>query len=76
MSQINLDELLGRWAATQQLSSQQVEAVRLAARGEFDTSSPPVDADWVWGLMRPVTTLLDGPHRLHDTLWRPYAQSA
>jgi hypothetical protein len=25
-----------------------------------------VGIDWLWGLMRPVTSLLDGPHRLHD----------
>jgi hypothetical protein len=76
MSQTNLDELLGRWAATQQLSPVQVEAMRTAVRGAADGNRDAPDVEWLWGLMRPVTTLLDGPHRLHDTLWQPYAQSA
>jgi hypothetical protein len=74
MSPTNLDELLGRWALSQQLSPTQVEALRSTVRGARVGNTDAPDVDWLWGLMRPVTTLLDGPHRLHDTLWRPYAQ--
>jgi hypothetical protein len=72
----HLDDLLGRWAASQQLTTAQVEAVRRVARGAVDGNQDAPDVDWLWSLMRPVTTLLDGPHRQQDTIWRPYTPSA
>jgi hypothetical protein len=32
------------------------------------TSETEMDADWLWDLLRPVTALLDGPHRFQETL--------
>jgi len=76
VSLTNLDELLGRWAASQQLSTAQVESIRRVARGAADGNQDAPDVDWLWSLMRPVTSLLDGPHGLQDMLWRPYTTSA
>jgi hypothetical protein len=75
MSLEHLDELLGRWAVCLQVCWAQVVAVRGVARGAADGNQDAPDVDWLWSLMRPVTTLLDGPHRLQDTLWRPYSTS-
>jgi hypothetical protein len=63
-----LDALLARWAGRYQLTDEQAGAVRAAILQS--TAEPPVelDADWLWGLLRPVTSLLDGPHRLNDRL--------
>jgi hypothetical protein len=72
---MTLDELLSRWAASQQLSAAQVESVRRVARGAADGNQDAPDVDWLRGLMRPVTSLLDGPHRLQDTLWHPYTSA-
>jgi hypothetical protein len=76
MTPATLDALLARWADRHQLTEAHIETIRAAALGE---SSPPTsepDADWLWDLLRPVTALLDGPHRLHDTLTRPYTRFA
>jgi hypothetical protein len=42
-----------------------------AVRAAIVVPETDLDADWLWGLLRPVTDLLDGPHRLHETLAWP-----
>ena len=64
----DLDELLGRWANVHRLTAARASAVRAAI---LEASAEPrveLDADWLWGLLRPVTSLLDGPNRFNETL--------
>jgi hypothetical protein len=63
-----LDALLARWAGMYRLTDEQATTVRAAILES--TAEPPaeLDTDWFWGLLRPVTSLLDGPHRLNDRL--------
>jgi hypothetical protein len=42
-----------------------------AVRAAIVVPETDLDTDWLWGLLRPVTDLLDGPHRLHETLAWP-----
>ena len=63
-----LDTLLTRWAAVRRLDDKQASAVYVAILQA--TAEPPaeLDADWFWALLRPVTSLLDGPNRFSETL--------
>jgi hypothetical protein len=76
MTPATLDDLLARWAERRQLSEAQIESIRATALGETSGTTSEPDGDWLWDLLRPVTALLDGPHRLHDTLTRPYSKFA
>jgi hypothetical protein len=58
-----LEVLLARWAAIHRLTDERAAAVR-----ESILQPATLDGDWLWGLMRPVTSLLDGPNRLNDML--------
>jgi hypothetical protein len=64
-----LDTLLTRWAAVRRLDDKQANALH-AAIVQRAAEQPPaeVDADWLWGLLRPVTSLLDGPNPFYETL--------
>jgi hypothetical protein len=66
---MSLDNLLDSWAADNRLSVAQSDAIRAAALHSAD--SEELDAEWLRGLLRPVTNLLDGPHALYETLSRP-----
>ena len=69
-----LDSLLLQWAETKRLSPAQSSAIHsrvLAAA----TAEEDMDVDWLRDLLRPVTSLLDGPHGLHEVLSRGYARS-
>jgi hypothetical protein len=66
-----LDQALADWAARHQLTHAQSSAIRARIQAE-KTSAP--DVEWLWDLLRPVTSLLEGPHRLYDTLSRPYVR--
>ena len=66
-----LDQALADWAARHQLTEAQSSAIR--ARIQAEKAGAP-DVEWLWDLLRPVTSLLEGPHRLHDTLSRPYVR--
>jgi len=68
---MNLDDLFADWATRQQLTPLESDTIR--SRVLAENSSAP-DVDWLWDLLRPVTSLLDGPHRLHDTLSRPHVR--
>jgi hypothetical protein len=64
----NLETLLGRWGNVHRLTDEQSSAVRAAM---LEASAEPrleLDADWLLGLLRPVTSLLDGPNRFNETL--------
>jgi hypothetical protein len=71
-----LDDLLARWADRNALTQSEIESVRATALGLSSSTVSDADVDWLWDLLRPVTALLDGPHRLQDTLMRPYARLA
>ncbi len=73
---LTMDDLLLRWADRNALTETEIESIRAAALGLSTSKLSEPDVDWLWDLLRPVTTLLDGPHRLHDTLMRPYARLA
>ena len=66
-----LDQALADWAARHQLTDAQSSAIRARIQAEKDGAP---DVEWLWDLLRPVTSLLEGPHRLHDTLSRPYVR--
>jgi hypothetical protein len=75
-----LEALLGRWANAHRLTEARASAVHAAilaasheprAEPRFVQRDEPrveLDADWLWGLLRPVTSLLDGPNRFNETL--------
>ena len=68
---MSLDALLTDWAARHQLTQAESAAIRgLVLPG----NEHEPDVEWLWDLLRPVTSLLEGPHRLHDTLSRPYVR--
>ncbi|HEY3062258.1 MAG TPA: hypothetical protein VGL99_25075 [Chloroflexota bacterium] len=71
-----LDDLLAGWASRNALTETEIERVRAAALGLSAAKVGELDVDWLRGLLRPVTALLDGPHRLQDTLMRPYTRLA
>jgi hypothetical protein len=62
----SVDALLEQWAAAQRLSAADAAAIHSAVLRPDD--SEELDADWLRGLLRPVTALLDGPHGLYETL--------
>ena len=64
----DLDALLVRWAASHRLTDEQSSAVYAAILQSTSEPQVELDADWFWGLLRPVTSLLDGPNRLNHTL--------
>ena len=66
--QLDLDALLARWAGSQRLTDAQASAVHKAILMSTGEPQLELDADWFWGLLRPVTDLLDGPNRLNLTL--------
>jgi hypothetical protein len=68
---MSLDTLLTDWAVRHQLTEAESAAIR---RQVVPRNQPDPDVEWLWDLLRPVTALLDGPHRLHDTLSRPYVR--
>jgi hypothetical protein len=70
---MTLDELLAAWAAGNQLTDAQSAALRAQI---LATNSDEADVEWLWDMLRPVTRLLDGPHRLQDMLARPYLRLA
>jgi hypothetical protein len=63
----SLDALLSGWAAQQRLSDAEAARVREAVVG---AESPPLDQERLWNLLRPVTSLLEGPRSLHLQLSR------
>jgi hypothetical protein len=67
-----LDELLAQWARDQQLTAGEARVVRETVLG----AESELDADWLWRLLRPVTDLLEGPHRLYDRVEVPYLRLA
>lgn len=67
---MTLDDALASWAATQRLTATHSRSIREAVLRE--ERADELDSDWLHGLLRPVTALLDGPHGLHDTLSRAY----
>jgi hypothetical protein len=71
-----LDDLLARWAERNALTETEIQSIRTTALGLSTLKVSDPDVDWLWDLLRPVTTLLDGPHRLQDTLMRPYSRFA
>jgi len=60
-----LDGLLARWAGIHRLTAAQAEVMHAAILRE---TTVEFDADWLLGLLRPVTSLLDGPNGLNVTL--------
>jgi hypothetical protein len=72
-----LEALLERWAEAYRLTPAESASIHAAVLTRSASDSPAethvVDDEWLWKLLRPVTELLDGPHRLHDTLMRGYA---
>jgi hypothetical protein len=62
------DTLLNRWGALRRLDDNQASAVRAAIRQVAAEPPAELDADWLWGLLRPVTSLLDGPNPFSETL--------
>jgi hypothetical protein len=71
---MTLDDALANWAATQRLTGAHSQAIRAAVLREAQADE--LDVDWLHGLLRPVTALLDGPHGLHETLSRAYLKLA
>jgi hypothetical protein len=63
MPSSELDSLLDRWATAHRLTDERAAAVR-----ESILRPAKLDSDWLWGLLQPVTSLLDGPNRLNDML--------
>jgi hypothetical protein len=70
MNADSLDLLLERWAETYRLTPAQSASVRASILRQGE---PEIDPDWMWNLLRPVTTLLDGPRPLHEMMMRGYA---
>jgi hypothetical protein len=71
---MTLDDALASWAATHRLTGAQSQSIRAAVLREAHADD--LEVDWLYGLLRPVTALLDGPHGLHETLSRAYLKLA
>ena len=64
-----LDRLLAAWTATNRLTDSQVNDVRQ----RVIASQEPLDADWLWNVLEPVTSLLE---RVASRDWRQFAFGA
>jgi hypothetical protein len=60
-----LDHMLALWAAEHRLGEFEVVAMRahVSSLAAQPLDQEPLDAEWLWSLLRPVTALLD---RLSD----------
>jgi hypothetical protein len=59
----DLDVLLSRWAGSRRLTEAQIAELRervLASAAEADVE---LDADWMWSMLRPMTSLLERSFR-------------
>jgi len=56
-----LDHVLALWAAEHRLGEFEVVAMRAQVRSIADRplDREPLDAEWLWSVLRPVTALLD-----------------
>jgi hypothetical protein len=63
-----LDSLLARWAGGHRLTEEQAHAVRAAILQSTSEPRIELDVEWFLDLLRPVTSLLDGPNRLNLTV--------
>ncbi|HLZ29481.1 MAG TPA: hypothetical protein VKV73_19360 [Chloroflexota bacterium] len=64
----DVESLLTRWAGSHRLTDAQASAIRAAILQSTSEPQVELDAEWFWGLLRPVTGLLDGPNQLHHRL--------
>lgn len=71
-----LDDLLAQWANRHALTAAEIDRVRSVALGTSAVKAGEPDVEWMWDLLRPVTALLNGPHRLQDRLMKPYSRLA
>ncbi|MBV9172472.1 MAG: hypothetical protein JOZ81_20550 [Chloroflexi bacterium] len=65
---MTLDELVRRWSAQQQLT----DAEALSVRKAILPTDSELEGEWLWDLLTPVTSLLDGPRSLSEMLGRAY----
>jgi hypothetical protein len=72
----DLDSLLGAWAAAHRLSDRDIATVRSNVRAAVGAPDPSLDVDWLWNLLRPVTSLLDKSFVDDDRPLTPYLQLA
>jgi hypothetical protein len=66
-----LDGLLSDWATTQRLDDRQAAMIRATVLAP----EPAIDADRLWSLLRPVTSLIDRASDESGT-YAPYLQLA
>ena len=74
-----LEDLLAEWGATHRLTAPQTATVRANVLANVESR---FDADWLWSLLRPVTSLIEQPplralQRLEERgTYVPYLQLA
>jgi hypothetical protein len=53
---LTMDDLLARWADRNALTETEIESIRAAALGLSTSKLSEPDVDWLWDLLRPVTS--------------------
>lgn len=56
----SLEQLLADWAATRRLTDVQIASIRATVLASREARTEhELDADWLWSLLRPLTSLID-----------------